>query len=221
MTNMKTTRFNQEGKADVNLIMLIVMIVLFVIAGSLAIWAYISYDKEKSNVEARVATAVSDAKKEQSDIDEKKFAEREKEPNRQFTGPDDFGRVVFNYPKTWSVYEAKAADSKGTYEAYLNPITVPTVGKDQKFALHVKIATMNYDDVLKNYEKLLEKGELKSTPFSANGNVGTRLDGNFDKDLRGAAVFLKIRDKTLTVQTDAPIFLPDFENIIKTIDFNK
>lgn len=211
----------QPKQLNMTLIGLIIVSILFIVAGSLAIWAYVNYDKERSNVESRMATAASEAKKEQSDSDEKKFAEREKEPNYQFVSPDDFGRVVFSYPKTWSTYEEYDVTKSQLYEAYLHPKVVPTVKPDNKFALRLRIETANYDDILKPYEKLIEKGELKSTPFSANGNAGTRLDGNFDKNLRGAAVFLKVRDKTLTVRTDSPLFLPDFENIIKTIDYNK
>ena len=71
--------------------------------------------------------AVAEAKKEQATLDEDKFAQREKEPNRQFVGPDDYGRLTFDYPKTWSVYVARDTSRGGTYEAYLNPITVPPV----------------------------------------------------------------------------------------------
>jgi hypothetical protein len=47
-----------------------------------------------------------------------------------------------------------------------------------------------------------------------------RLDGSFSTDIRGSAVIFKIRDKTVTIRTDADTFKPDFENIIKTINFN-
>jgi hypothetical protein len=66
----------------------------------------------------------------------------------------------------------------------------------------------------------VKKGDLRSSATSANGNNGTRLDGSFTKDIRGSAVIYKIRDKTLTIRTDADTFKPDFENIIKTINFN-
>jgi hypothetical protein len=67
----------------------------------------------------------------------------------------------------------------------------------------------------------VKKGSLRSSATSANGNNGTRLDGNFTKDIRGSAVIYKIRDKTVTIQTDADTFKPDFENIIKTLNFNQ
>ena len=54
----------------------------------------------------------------------------------------------------------------------------------------------------------------------ANGQSGTRLDGKFSDDIRGAAVIYKIRDKTAVIQTDADTFKADFDALIKTITFN-
>lgn len=218
---MKMYRNNEQGGISGSLVAIIALIVLVLAAGSFAIWAYVNYNEQKTNVDGKIALAVADAKKVQADEDEKKFAEREKEPNRQFVGPDDYGRVTFDYPKTWSVFEATdVADGGGTYEAYLNPVTVPPVSSDQQFALRVLIEEKDYDRVVQSYESLVKKGELRSSAVSATGHSGTRLDGNFTESIRGSAVIYKIRDKTLTLRTDANTFKPDFEKIIKTIDFN-
>ena len=202
------------------MIAIIGLVVLVLVAGGFAIWAYFAYSEQKTDVDGKVSLAVAEAKKEQSDDDEEKFAEREKEPNRQFVGPDDYGRLTFDYPKTWSVYIARDVSRGGTYEAYLNPVTVPPVSPTQQFALRVTVEEKDYDQVVKSYEALVKKGDLRTTATSANGNNGTRLDGNFTKDIRGSAVIYKIRDKTVTLRTDADTFKPDFENVIKTINFN-
>lgn len=219
MSTWKQTR--QEGSISGSMIAVIGLSVLVLAAGSLAIWAYVNYNEQKTNVDGKVELAVAEAKKEQSDADEEKFAEREKEPNRQFVGPDDYGRLIFDYPKTWSVYEAHDTSRGGTYEAYLNPKTVPPISPTQQYALHVTIEERDYDQVVKTYEGLVKKGDLRTSSVSANGNNGTRLDGNFTKDIRGSAVVFKIRDKTATLRTDADTFKPDFENLVKTINFNQ
>jgi hypothetical protein len=211
----------QQGAVSGSLIAIIGLIVLVLGFGSAAIWAYMNYSEQKTNVDGKISLAVAEAKKEQADDDEAKFAEREKEPRREFVGPDDYGRVTFNYPKTWSVYEAKDVNlNGGAYEAYLNPVTVPSVKAAQQYALRVTIVEKDYDDVVRSYEALVKKGDLRTSATSANGDNGTRLDGNFTKDIRGSAVVYKIRDKTLTLRTDADTFKPDFEKIIKTIEFN-
>lgn len=212
---------NESGGVSGSLIAIIGLTILVLGAGSAAIWAYINYNEQKTNVDGKVDLAVAEAKKSQGDIDEAKFAEREKEPNRQFVGPDDYGRLTFTYPKTWSAYIAKdVTKGAGTYEAYLNPVTVPPISPSQQFALRVLIEERDYSQVVSSYDNLVKKGDLKSSATSANGQNGTRIDGSFTKDIRGSAVIYKIRDKTLTLRADADTFKPDFENIIKTIKFN-
>jgi hypothetical protein len=212
---------NENGAASGSLIAIIALGILFLAAGSAAIWAYLNYTEQKTNVDGKVSLAVAEARKDQSDIESAKFAEREKEPNRQFVGPDDYGRLTFDYPKTWSVYVAKDVAEGGAYLAYLNPVTVPPVSEKQQFGLRVTIEQSDYDKVIKTYQARVDKGDLRSGVFAANGNSGVRFDGNFTKDIRGAAVVLKVRDKTVTLRTDADTFKPDFENIIKTINFNQ
>ena len=212
---------NENGAITGSLIANILLSVLFVAAGSAAIWAFMNYTEQKTNVDGKIDVAVAEARKEQSDIESAKFAEREKEPNRQFVGPDDYGRVIFDYPKTWSVYVAKDVTEGGDYLAYLNPVTVPPVSDKQQFSLRVIVEQNDYDKVTTEYDARVKKGDLRSSGVTANGNTGIRFDGNFSKDIRGAAVIFKVRDKSVTLRTDADTFKPDFEIIIKTINFNQ
>jgi hypothetical protein len=41
--------------------------------------------------------------------------EREKYPYKTFSGPEDYGKLTFEYPKTWSVYIAAAANKGGDF----------------------------------------------------------------------------------------------------------
>lgn len=212
---------HEQGGVSPSLVVIIILGVLFLAAGSAAIWSYVNYNEQKTNVDGKIELAVAKAKKEQGDIEAAKFAERDKEPNRQFVGPDDYGRLTFSYPKTWSVYIAEDISEGGDYLAFLNPVTVPPVSAKQQYALRVTIEQENYDEVVQDYDSRVKKGELRSDGVSANGNNGIRFDGNFSKDIRGSAVIFKVRDKTVTLRTDADTFKPDFENIIKTINFNQ
>jgi len=105
----------------------------------------------------------------------------------------------------------------------MNPISVPSVSNanTQQYALRVTIESKDYDKVIASYESLVKKGDLKSSAVSVNGNNGTRLNGSFSKDIRGSAVIYKIRDKTVTLRTDADTFKPDFDALITTIKFNE
>ncbi len=211
----------QKGIINVWVATTIGLIVLSVAVAIFAVWALINYTDQKTNVDSKINDAVVTAKKDQVDVDEAKFTEREKEPMRQFTGPSDYGGVTFNYPKTWSAFVNKDAASGGTYEAYLNPVVVPPISSTQQFAIRVLIEEKDYDKAVTGYDAQVKKGDLKSSAFSVDGSNGTRLDGSFSKDIRGAAVLFKIRDKTLTIRTDANTFMADFNALIATIKFNQ
>jgi len=218
---MNNRNSREKGLVNIWIIITIILVVLLIGAGSFAGWAYVNYNDQKTNVDDKIAVAVSDAKEAQTVIDDAKFAEREKEPNREFVGPDDYGRVTFNYPKTWSVYVSNEAVGGGTYSAYLYPIVVPPISSGQRFAAKVSILEKSYDEVVASYSALVKKGSLVVSSVSVSGNDGTRLDGNFTKDIRGAAVIYKIRDKTLIISTDLITFLDDFNALIATIKFNQ
>lgn len=220
---MQYSRFS-SGKIHGTTIAIVLLSLLLAGVIVLSVWLYTQYSDYKNNFDSKLELGVSEAVKVQAEEDEAKYIELEKQPNRQFVGPEDYGRVTFDYPKTWSVYEATdVSDGDGTYEAYLNPVVVPPISvQDQKFAIRVTIEEDNIDNVLAGYDRLVEDGEMKTSSFSTNGLTGTRLDGSFSDTIRGSAVVLKIRDKTLTVRTDADqAFKTDFEALIKTIDFNQ
>ncbi len=220
MISPRNTR--EFGAANNLLIATIGLSILSAAACAAAVWGIINYNAQKTDVNGKIASAVAVAKKTQADSDEAKFAARDKEPNRQFVGPDDYGRLTFNYPKTWSVYVDQDASNGGTYSAYLNPISVPPVSNStQQYALRVTIESKDYDKVIAGYENLVKKGDLVASAVTANGASGTRLDGNFSKDIRGSAVIYKIRDKTATLRTDADTFKPDFNALVATIKFNQ
>jgi len=203
------------------LIIAVIFIVTTVLALGAGGWALYNYFDQKDNVDAKVSVAVIDAVKVQADKDAADFLEKEKQPNRQFAGPDDYGRLSFDYPKTWSIYVDQDATSGDRYVSYFNPVSVPPVSDKTQYALRVTIEQKDYEKVLAGYDSLVKKGDLKSSAVKADGTDGTRLEGNFTKDIRGSAVVFKIRDKTVTVRTDAETFRGDFDALIETITFNK
>lgn len=214
------TYHHEAGSVNPLVISNVVVGVIAVMLAGVTVWAYINYSDQKNNVDSKINTAVASAKKTQSDQDEKAFLEREKLPTREFVGPDDLGRVSFQYPKTWSVYIASNGTA-GKYEAYLNPGTVPTVSASQPYATRVTIEDKKYEDSLKSYESKVAKKDLTSSPITIGSFSGIRLDGAFTKERTGSAVIFKVRDKTLTIASDAVTFRTDFDNtILKSLSFN-
>ena len=209
-----------KGGADGWMIAAIGFIVLFLVAGALAVWAYLSYDTAKTDVEGQIQTAVTEAKREQSDADYVKYQEESKNPRLEFVGPTEYGRVSFMYPRTWSVYVDNDASDRQDYTAYLHPVSVPPVSnKESRYAMRLEILNEDYDKVVQGYADRLKKGELTSSTPEFNGNASTRFDGAFTKELRGSVVLMRVRDKTIRLSTDADVFKPDFEAVLETIKF--
>ncbi|AKM80874.1 TPA: hypothetical protein DDX46_04855 [Candidatus Saccharibacteria bacterium] len=211
------THSNERGSISGAQVTIIGLAVLVLGLGSFGIWAFVSYSDAKDNVDTRVATARTEERQATQEEDEKKFAEREKAPYKQFVGPVDYCRVTFDYPKTWSSYVNKDVANGGDYEAYFHRDVVPPVSSDQQFALRFTIEQKQLDKVLDSYQGLVTKGDLRSSTSSSDGNDFTRLTGNFSKKIRGDAVLFKCNDKTVTIRTDADVFKPEFEDLIKTI----
>ena len=217
---MSSVRDTEHGYVNGWMVGAIGALVLFVVTGGLAIWAYMAYSQEKTAVDSRISVAEAKAREEQAAADREKFNEEAKNPRIQFVGPNEYGRVSFLYPKTWSVYVDRNGSDRGDYRAYLHPMLVPPVsGQTSRFALRLEILNSDFDKVLGQYTSLIKKGDVKSSSVEFNGNAATRLDGAFSKDLRGSVVLMRVRDKTIRFSTDADTFKHDFETILATVTF--
>lgn len=207
----------------------IVAIISAVILAGLAVWSVLTYASQRDTIQERVDSEVAIAVKEQADKDAARFEEEANRDYTIFTGPEDLGSVSFNYPKTWSVYVATGENSNNSlsrnsvYEAYLNPGQVPALSTKSQYATRVIIDAEDYDKKVESYAELVEEGSLKSSVLKVNNGAvsATRFDGEFSEDLRGSIVIFKIRDKTVTIGSDAAAFMPVYNELIKTINFNE
>lgn len=211
---------HERGAISGLMVAVIGLSVLVLGLGSFGIWAFVSYENASSNLDDKIRLAQEQAKGDQSDADQAKYAEQVKTPYNTYTAPADYCSVSFQYPKTWSVYESEQVQNGGDFKAYFYPKVVPAISSDQQYALRLWIRQSNYDNVVSEYQGLVQKGSLKSSTTASQGQQGTRLDGDFNQNIRGSAVIYPCRDKTIMFFTDANTFDPDFESIIKTISYN-
>jgi len=219
---MITRNRSERGSVNGWMVGTIGCLILFLIAGSLAIWAYMQYSREKSSVDSKVAIEVAEGRRKQAEYDQGQCLEQAKSQRIEFVGPTEYGRVSFLYPKIWSVYIANDGSDRGDYKAYLHPVSVPsTTNKNSRFALRLEIINKNMDTVLNDYQSRLKKGELTSSSTEFNGISATRIDGTFEKELRGSVVLMKVRDKTIRFSTDADTFKPDFQTILSTVKISE
>ena len=216
----------KQKKDYSGLIKTIVIVVVSLIALTflgLFIWMRSEYNNMHATWDEEIEKAVIAGKEEQSKIDEEKRIEEEKKPYKEFVGPEDYGQLSFQYPKTWSVYIAAAADKGGDFNAYFNPNQVDAVSKDTINALRVTINNKSFENVTAEYQKEVEQKDSNLTveSITVNGTQANRYIGTIPKtDLSGIIVIFKIRDKTVIMQTDNMLFKDDFERVLETVKFN-
>ena len=210
-----------DNKKSIIDIIILVAVSLVAVAGIIcSVLFYMQWDEAQADIDGKISAAEAAARAEQQDIDEKNFAEREKQPNLQFTGPADYGSLSFMYPRTWSVYVGKDANNGGDFEAYLHPSQVSPVSAKTINALRVTIYDRPIEQVRKTYDALVKSGKLTMNVFQVGDITGDRYDGAFSNDITGSMVMIKINDKTAILRTDAEQFRTDFETLIATIRLN-
>lgn len=214
------------AKDNSDLIKTIVIIGLSLIAATfigLFIWMLVSYNDAKTDLDGKISLAVANAVDEKSAELELEFAEREKDPYQDFSGPEDYGQLSFKYPKTWSVYIDSDASKGGNFEAYFNPGEVNPVSATTINALRVVIRDKSFDEIAAEYEKEMNKkgANLSIESIKINNLAANRYTGTIPgTELNGYIVIFKIRDKTAILRTDSVLFKDDFDKVLSTVTFN-
>jgi hypothetical protein len=206
-------------------IAIVVLAIGLIATSSFLVLTKMELDEKSRDVDGQIERAVLDAKKAQKDADEAEFEEREKNPYYEFVGPEDYGSLSFQYPKTWSQYVAADASDNGNFEAFFNPGLIEKVNGDAwsgkgVYAIRVMIFNMNTDEVLAFYKSYIDDGYTTSKLVTAGQASGTRLDGYLTPEIQGSAFVFKLRDKTIIIRTDSEIFRGDFDKLINTIKYN-
>lgn len=203
-------------------ILLILVSIIAIVFIFLFIQKYIEWDAVSTDVDGQITRAIAVATEETATKMEDEFAEREKYPYEQFTGPIDYGSFSFEYPKTWSVYVAKDAANGGDYEAYFNPKEVFNPSNNSTInALRFRIRDTSFDSAAKNYESSIKNGKLTLETRNVGGVLANVYTGEISSNRRGAIMLLKLRDKTVMLQTDAEIFIDDFYRLLDTVSLNE
>ena len=221
-----------EKKDIAGLVKTIVIVILALVTVAfigLFIWMMMERNDAVENRDTAIANAVAEAKDDEALKQAQQCADEKKYPYLTFSGPADYGQLTFEYPKTWSVYVQKAATNGGDFYAYFNPVQVNEVGEDTINALRVTISTKSFDEVTADYQRQVERrdsGLTMSAVTIGDAEKGihqsaNRYDGIIpNTDLRGSIVVFKIRDKTVILQTDSEVFIPEFDKLLDTITFN-
>lgn len=216
---------SKDTTKDTGKIILIVTVVIFILATltflALFIWKNHQYQEASTNLKGKIDTAVANAIHENSEKLEADFEKREKYPKKRFAGPVDYGSLSFEYPKTWSLYVHKDASHGGDFEAYLNKDQVATVSPETINSLRVYIKNRPFEVVAKEYEQKIKQKKITLSVENINNETANIYTGEVSNKIIGKSAVFRLRDKTVIIQTDANLFINDFQEILKTVVFNK
>jgi hypothetical protein len=214
---MSGMRNKQAGFISSLLIALIATVVLFLVAAGFGAWAFGSRSDYKLNSDKKVAAAVKTAKESTRQEDDAIHAEQDKNPLKTHVGPDAFGSVAVQYPKTWSAYVIENGNAVPMND-YFHPDVVSDTSKaTNAYALRVQIVQSSYGNVMSQYNGLVVAKKVTVTPYKlpkVPSVVGSRVDGQITSQKQGSMIVLPVRNMTLQISTESSDFENDFNNII-------
>ncbi len=221
-------KHNQNGAVSGVGISLILCAVLLVAAIGFGAWAFTSRQDYKVNSDQKVSAAVTVAKQQESTSKDKQFAETEKKPLKTYIGPEAYGSIVLNYPKTWSgVVDSTGTSGNAQVDGYFYPGVVPSLtDQNSTFAFRMQVINQSYAEALKNLSNLQQNPENPSsiTPYALPKLpkiVGVQINGGLPNQKTGVMVVLPLRAGTIELWTEGSQFTGDFaNNILPNLSFS-
>lgn len=214
---------NEQGTMNVLLIPFILLTLLFVAASGFGLWAFMSRQDYKDNVDEKIQTQVEIAKKETETQKDNEFAEQEKQPLKNYQSPAALGGILIKYPKTWSAYIDESGKGSAPLDGYFHPTMVPGTQSGTAYALRVQVLEQGFADVVRSFDSPIKSGKARSQayqPTNVKNVVGLRIDGEIASKQQGIVILLPLRDKTIKIFTESDQYYKDFnDNILPNFSF--
>lgn len=206
---------DERGLLNALMIPFILLCFLFICLAAFAVWAFMSRQDYKNNVDQKISSAVGIAKQQTATAKDAEFVQKEKNPLKTYLGPESFGSISVQYPKTWSAFVTENGPGL-PIDGYFHPGFVPGIQSGTSFALRLQVTNNSYDKELQLFDGLVREGKVRVSPYRPpKVNVtGARLEGAIVNAKQGYMVMFPLRDKTLKLWTEAEDFHGDFDNII-------
>ncbi len=217
-------KHNQDGAINSFLLPFILSVVALLAAIGFGVWAYSGKLDYKNNVDQKIADAVVIAKQAEDTQQQKIYFEQEKLPLRTFKGPEAYGSVIVQYPKTWSAYADITANGNAVVDSYFAPGIVPSLtGATSVFSLRVQIINQSYAESVHTLTASQSDNNLTISPYAlpkVPKQIGVRASGSLSNGKTGTTIYLPLRDKTLIIATDGNDYIGDFDkNILPNVTF--
>lgn len=219
-------KHNQNGAINL-MVPLIASVALVLVLGVFLLIELGNVNKYKNNADQLISAAVTKAKSEQQNTDNKLFFIEYQKPYTTYNGPQDLGSIVFNYPKTWSSYvETNQQDGNSNpLDGFFYPKTLPTIQNEAatNYALRIRIVAQTYSDTLNNYQGTVQQYGGTINPYSLPklpNIVGVKVSGKLDSGKNGTLVLMPLRNETIEIWTEGDQFGSEFNNILASFTFS-
>ncbi len=215
-------KHNQDGAVSGLGLSLGLTIFLLIIAIAFGGWAFVSRSDYKNNTDSKIADAVTIAKKQEGSAKDAQFLQDEKKPLRTFNGPEAYGSIKLDYPKTWSGYIDSKGNGSAVVDGYFYPNTVPAIGDPNSvFSLRMQVLQQPYSQALDQIKSYSSNKSIAVpptiTPYAlpkVPATVGLKISGSLPNGKLGTMIVLPLRAQTIEIWAETNQFTPDFENII-------
>ncbi len=218
-------KHNQAGAISGLLVTLILAIILLLAAIGFGGWAFNSRQDYKNHTDAKVNAAVAVTKLQEGAVKDAAFAEEAKQPLKTYDGPEAYGSLVVNYPKTWSGYVDDSGQGSSLVDGYFAPGVVPSISNQSSiFSLRVQVLNQSYSESLQSFSSQQQAGKLTVSAYSLPKLpqvVGVEVNGQISSQATVTMVVLPLRSETLEIWTEGTQYLNDFNNnILKNFSFS-
>jgi len=207
-----------SGGSSAVVSVLVLETLLLVVLVVFGLWAYSSRQHYKNNVDQQISTAVSAAVLKTQATDANNYAQQSKSPLVTYVGPQAYGSITVQYPKTWSAYVDQTGEGGGLVNGFFNPGFVPAIEAETSvFALRVEVLQQPYNQSLAqfNSDAMNGTGTVAAYALPKLPNVvGIEVKGNIGNEQTGIMVVLPLRNNTLEIWTSAPQYESDFNTYI-------
>lgn len=211
-------KLDQTGSSSMITLSLIGMTCLFFLTLIFGLWAFAGRQDYKNNAQAKINTAVASAQKVQMATDTAQAAQAAKSPLASYVGPEAYGSIVVNYPKTWSGYVDSTGTGSALVDGYFAPGTVPAISSTTSvFALRVQVISQTYAQVLQSFQGQQQNGLLTISAYAlpkVPASVGVKLSGQITQGISTTMVVLPLRSDTIEISTQGNQYLSDFNNFV-------
>jgi hypothetical protein len=213
-------KHNQDGAITGLGISLVMAIVLLLIIGGFAGWAFSSRQSYKDDVDAKIAVAVSAAKGQAAVTEKAQLAQDEQQPYYTYQGLPQYGSIAFQYPRTWSAYVTDSGTPALIDGYFMPPILSSVTDATANFALRVEVLSQPYATTVSGMAGTPGgKNPITTTAYtlkSVPSVVGVEITGPLQVAPGSTATMVILPDRTNTIEiwTDGTAYMNDFNNVV-------